>query len=150
MLGAELYVADIREEVHDFARELGAAGVAKSITDFADVGLDVIGDFAGVASTTSDAIATVRPHGRVVLVGMSQLEATIGVFPLMLNQVDLCGSLGGTREDVQAVVDAMAEGKIKMRTEEITWEQIPEGLEKLEKGEVIGRLIVNYPASDAS
>ncbi|MGO2097221.1 MAG: alcohol dehydrogenase catalytic domain-containing protein, partial [Candidatus Microbacterium stercoravium] len=45
--GAEIYVAEVNESIWDRAREAGAVKVAKSITEFTDVELDVIIDHAG-------------------------------------------------------------------------------------------------------
>ena len=141
LAGADVYVAEINEAVWENARAAGVKDVRKSIRDFADVGLDVIVDFAGFGVTTADAIEVVRPGGRVVQVGMGKLEATINTRDLITKAVTLVGSVGGTKDDVQGVYDFLATGDLNPTITEITFEEIPEGIEKLARGEVVGRLV---------
>jgi propanol-preferring alcohol dehydrogenase len=141
LAGADVYVAEIDESVWKLGEELGATRMAKSITEFADVGLDVIVDFAGFGTTTAQAIETVRRDGRVVQIGMGRLEATISTKALILGHVSLVGSSGGTREDVAAIYDHFATGRLTPAITEITFDEIPEGLARLQRGEVTGRLV---------
>jgi alcohol dehydrogenase, propanol-preferring len=55
--------------------------------------------------------------------------------------VTLIGSQGGTKEDVEGVYRYFATGKLAPSVSEITFDQIPEGIERLKRGEVIGRLV---------
>lgn len=141
LAGAEVYVAEIDEKVWETAREIGVKDVRTSITDFAEIGLDVIVDFAGFGTTTAQAIETVRPGGRVVQVGMGRLEATISTKVLILSEVTLVGSKGGTKDDVAGVYDYLATGNLKPTVTEITFDEIPHGLTRLARGEVVGRLV---------
>ena len=144
--GAEVYVAEINEKVWDKARELGVKEVAKSITDFKDKELDVIVDFAGFGQTTTDAVASVRTGGRVVLVGMGKLQFTLNTMDVIIGQVTVVGSMGGTKEDVQGIIDLYATGDLVPEITEIKWEDIPQGIDDLRDGKVIGRLVANYEA----
>ena len=141
LAGAEVYVAEINDKVWDLARPLGVARVARSITEFADVGLDVIVDLAGFGTTTAQAIETVRRDGRVVQVGMGRLEATISTKALILGRVTLVGSSGGTKQDVTGIYDYFATGKLTPTITDVTFDEIPDGLERLRRGEVTGRLV---------
>lgn len=138
--GADVWVAETNKDVWPLAEQLGAKGVATSITEFADVGLDVIVDFAGF-DTLGGAIETVRRGGRVVQVGMGRLDAHISVKALILSAVTVVGSNGGTKEDVAGVYAYMASGQLSPVITEITFDEIPEGLARLEAGDVIGRLV---------
>lgn len=51
------------------------------------------------------------------------------------------GSAGGTKEDVAKVYDFLATGQLNPPLTEITFDEIPEGLEKLKRGEIVGRLV---------
>lgn len=141
LAGAEVYVAEVNEKIWPNAREAGVKNVAASIMDFEEVGLDVIVDFAGFGTTTAQAIEAVRPGGRVVQVGMGRLESTINTKLLITKAVTLIGSVGGDKDDVQGVYDYLATGKLNPTITEITFDEIPEGLEKLKRGEVTGRLV---------
>ena len=144
LAGAEVYVAEINEAIWDNARAAGVTQVAKSIKDFADVGLDVIVDFAGFGVTTADAIEVVRVGGKVVQVGMGKLEATINTRDLITKAVTLAGSVGGTKEDVAGVYEYFATGQLNPAVTEITFDEIPQGLEQLEAGKVVGRLVATF------
>lgn len=142
LAGADVYVAEVNEAVWDNARAVGAKGVATSITELGD-DFDVIVDYAGF-ETTAAAIEHVRFGGRVVQVGMGKLDATISVKWLILKAVTLVGSQGGTIEDVEGVYEYFATGKIAPAITEISFDEIPEGLQRLHDGEVVGRLVAIY------
>lgn len=139
--GAHVYVAEIKEDVWESAEKAGAVKVAKSITEFKDDDLDVIIDFAGFGTTTNEAVQTVKFQGRVVLVGMGRLESTIDTNSLILGQVELVGSNGGSKEDIATVMKWIAEGQLEPALTTIGFEEIAEGVEMLKRSEVTGRLV---------
>ena len=139
--GGEVYVAEIREEIWPVAEDLGATRIAHSITDFADEELDVIIDFAGIGSTTADALATVRRGGRVVQVGMSQRDAVINRYDVVTKRISLLGTMGGERSDLEGVYALMATGELDPVISTIKFDEIPDGLRRLSRGEVAGRLV---------
>jgi alcohol dehydrogenase, propanol-preferring len=115
--------------------------MAKSITEFRDVGLDVIVDFAGFGTTTADAVSSVRRHGRVVQVGMGRLESTINTKDLILGRVSLIGSAGGTKDDIAGVYRYFETGELDPVVTPIEFGEIADGLERLRQGNVTGRLV---------
>lgn len=142
-LGAKVYAADPNEAARATAKEFGFEKYVSEVKEFAGEDLDVIVDFAGFGTTTAGAIDVVKPGGRVVQIGLGLPEATINIPTLVINQVHLIGSLGGTVEDVEAVLKLIAEGKIKPLVTTIPFDQVPEGLKRLERGEVRGRLVTH-------
>lgn len=139
--GATVYVAEINRDIWDDARAAGAKDVRASIKDFPEVTFDVIVDFAGFGTTTADAVDVIRRDGRVVLVGMGRLEATINTKSLILNQCELKGSNGGSKADIAGIYELMARGKLNPTITEIGFEDIPDGLEQLKAGQAHGRLV---------
>jgi 2-desacetyl-2-hydroxyethyl bacteriochlorophyllide A dehydrogenase len=139
--GAQVYVAETNEAVYPYARELGVQAISASIDTFADEQLDVIIDFAGFGTTTAAAIETVRNRGRVVQVGLARPMGTINLNDLTLRSIDLVGSQAGTKEDCSAVLELIAAGGLKSRITTIAFEEIGEGIQRLERGEVVGRLV---------
>lgn len=144
LAGAEVYAAEINDKVWPIAREIGVKDVRKSIKDFEGIEFDTIVDFAGFGQTTADAIESVRVGGRVVQVGMGRLEATISTKWLILKSVTLVGSQGGTIEDIEGVYKHLASGQLDPEITKIDFEEIPDGLQRLEKGGVVGRLVAIY------
>lgn len=140
--GAEVYVATRKEAAQQKAKDHGAHKVAANITDFKDDELDVIIDFAGAGITTKEALETVKPGGKVVLVGMHNLEFPINATDMILREVSLLGSVGGSQDDIAAVLDLMSKGILTIGTELIPMSEVANGLKRLEDGEADDRLVM--------
>ncbi len=143
-LGAEVVVAEKNELAHELARSLGITEVATDISDFAGRDLDVVIDFAGFGTTTDHAMQTLRRGGRIVVVGLGVVRAELDLQTLTLQEIEIVGSQAGTKEDCAAVLDLLAEGKISSRITEIGFDGIGDGIGKLERGEVVGRLVAVF------
>jgi propanol-preferring alcohol dehydrogenase len=140
--GAEVYAAEKNAEVHAGGLERGVKKVVHDVTELADLGLDLIVDFAGFGTTTSGAIEVIGDSGRVVQVGLGAAESTINTQLLTLKQVELLGSLGGTPEDTVEVIKFIASGDLKIAVNQIDFDDIPSGLGQLARGEVQGQRLV--------
>jgi propanol-preferring alcohol dehydrogenase len=139
--GATVYGVEPRQSVWAEARAKGVSEVYADVSALEGLDLDVIVDFAGFGTTTTGAIHAVRPRGRVVLVGMGRREWTFDAFDLVFRAVELRGAtVLGDPAHLQAVLDLIADG-LSVRTEIITFADIPDGLERLRRGEVNGRLV---------
>jgi alcohol dehydrogenase, propanol-preferring len=144
-VGANVFVAETKEGLHDYARELGATAVARDITDFGDEPFDTICDFVGAGTTTAAAVNLVKRYGRVVLVGLAQNYGTLNLLNLTTREVDLLGSNGGTNEDNARVLEMMADGKLKCPTTIIGFDEIGAAVQTLERGELAGgRFVALY------
>lgn len=139
--GIDVYAVDISPQARELAKELGVKHVFEDVKELVDVAPDLIVDYAGFGTTTSGAIDVIAPGGTVVLVGMGKLETTINTDPLILKAVTLKGSVGGDGDDIAEVYKLMASGDINPAITEITFDEIYEGLLKLERHEVTGRLV---------
>ena len=144
LCGGELYVAEVNEKVWDAAYAAGAVKVVKDIRELSDVGLNVIVDFAGFGTTTAGAIEAVGFGGRVVQIGMGKLEATIDTYPLIMKHVTLVGNTGGSREAIAKVLEFMDSGDITPAIELTDFDGIADGVDRLHRGEVRGRLVALY------
>jgi propanol-preferring alcohol dehydrogenase len=139
--GAEVYAADVSPAARSLGAEIGVKKVFDKVTDLAAVAPQLIVDYAGFGTTTAQAIEAVAAGGRVVQVGMGKLEATINTRLLILKQVELVGSMGGNTDDIAAVYRLFASGDLKPFLTTIRFEEIADGLGKLARGEVKGRLV---------
>lgn len=142
--GCEVYVATRKKEAQELALSLGAKEVASSITEYADKNLDVIIDFAGGGKTTEDAILTVKPHGRVVIVGMAADYANINTMSMIMKEITFVGSQGSFPSELLGVMEMMADGSLDPVLNTITFDQIGEGIDLLTEGKVKGRLVCVY------
>lgn len=144
LLGAEVYAAEPNRAVWDRARQSGVLDVVDDVLELARFELDTIIDLAGFGSTTAGAIEVVNPGGTVVQVGLGVTEATINTSSLISKQVTLIGSLGGSYADTEDVYRLLGEGHLEMAVDRIGFDDIPSGLDRLHRGEVVGRLIAEY------
>ena len=142
--GCEVYVATRKPAAQELALSLGAKEVKPCITDFADKNLDVIVDFAGAGKTTADAINTVAQYGKVVLVGMAADKAEINTYPLIFKEMSIEGSQGSTTDDLRDCLELLASGELDPKIHTCKFEEIGEGIERLRRGEVDGRLVCIY------
>jgi propanol-preferring alcohol dehydrogenase len=139
--GAEVYGAEPRREAWDTARDQGVMEVVADVRELARYELDLIVDFAGFGDTTAGAISAVRPGGLVVQVGLGRTHATISTMELIGRSVTLRGSGGGRPSDTAAVIRHMAQGGLSIAATTIGFDEIPAGLERLERGGVVGRIV---------
>jgi propanol-preferring alcohol dehydrogenase len=139
--GAQVFAAEPRREAWPMARAQGVLEVVGDVQELAGRDLDLIVDFAGFGETTAGAIEVVRPGGLVVQVGLGRTAATISTAALVGKSVTLRGSGGGRPSDTAAVLGHMARGDLTIAASTIGFEDIPDGLDRLERGGVVGRIV---------
>ena len=139
--GATVYAAEPRREVWETARSQGVVDIVEDVSGLAGKQLDLIVDFAGFGSTTAGAVHAVRDGGVVVQVGLGCTEATIPMDALVGKGVTLKGARGGQPGDTAAVLRHMERGDLAIEASTIGFDEIPAGLDRLERGRVIGRLV---------
>lgn len=141
--GIKVYAVDTSPEARELALKLGAADAFENIKDLTEFKPEVIIDYAGFGVTTSDAVEAIGFKGKVVLVGMGRLETTLNVTSMITKKVTLVGSNGGTKQDIEEIYELIAAGKVKPKLTKITFDEIPEGIQRLEDRKVVGRLVAN-------
>lgn len=139
--GAEVHVAEFKEDVWDLAREAGAVSVVKSADEWAGQNFDLVVDYAGF-NTIQAALNATHRGGTVVSVGLG--EPTFTVTGNTLLGRTLIGSLGGTVQDIEEVFDLLLKKEITPAYTEITFDEIGEGLERLKNNQVTGRLVARF------
>lgn len=149
LAGAEVHVAEMKEDVWPLAL---AAGVADCVTDagawvpqggnpMAGGSFDLVVDYAGF-DTTQKALNAVRRGGKVVQVGLGKPTFTIATPSILDKTIE--GSLGGTVEDIEELYALMLRGEIRPAYEEIPFDGIGDGLERLKANQVTGRLVARF------
>lgn len=150
LAGAEVHVAETKEDVWPIARQVGVTTCVKDADEWAGGGnpmsggtFDLVVDYAGF-DTTQKAVNAVRRGGKVVQVGLGRPTFTL-VAPTILGRT-LQGSLGGTVQDIEEVFDLMLRSEITPVYEEIAFDEIGTGLERLRANQVTGRLVARFGA----
>ncbi|KAG4287295.1 hypothetical protein FPRO06_04947 [Fusarium proliferatum] len=143
--GCTVYGFDVNEDKFTQAKGYGAKDCFASLDDATNAGLafDVIVDFVGHSSTTSSAIRTVKPGGKVITVGLASSDVTIPSNTgsgYILKGVTIVGSIGASMQDLKDVLGLLARGAIKPEITEVAFEEIPETIKRLAEGAVAGRV----------
>ena len=146
--GARVYAVDIDETKFPLARELGAVGCANSLDKFRDTAFDTAVDFAGAGITTAAAVNAVKPCGRVIVVGLAATQMNLDTHAVITRNITLQGSIGSSLEELKEVLRLIADGRLSPVLEEIPFDSIPQGLERLAQGNVTGRLFTDPTAFD--
>lgn len=141
--GAELHVAETNEAVWPLAQTIGAASVVGDAAQWAGQDFDLVVDYAGFGTTTAAALGAIRRDGRVVVVGMGRSQTTLNTFDIILKQAQIFGSNGGTKDDIAAVYELLATGKVTPMVTTIDFASIPAGIGDLHAGKVTGRLVAH-------
>lgn len=147
-LGAEVYAADTSAEALALAAPWGLAETFADAAEMRGLGLDAVIDFAGFGTTTAAAVQAIRTGGDVVMVGLGAEQTTLTTADVIHQKARIHGSSGGTREDVAAVLDLLAAGALAPVLEELPFDAVPDGIDRLRRGAVRGRLVVPMPGED--
>lgn len=140
--GATVYGVEPRQEVHALAAEQGVTEVFTDVSALAGMDLDVVVDFAGFGTTTAGALRAVKAGGIVVLVGIGAAEVTFASIDSIGRAIQLRGSTpAGDPAHLRAVLDLIASGDLRIAASDITFDEIPAGIERLREGGVTGRLV---------
>jgi alcohol dehydrogenase, propanol-preferring len=138
--GATVFGIDIDESKFAAAYKNGAKSCFTSLAMAKDVVFDVVVDFAGMSETMVAALGALKRGGRIVLVGLGSKELTLPSFPIVFKQVEIRGSLGGTKAELVTVLALISVGKLTPVLEEVPFGKLTESLHRLGGGKVVGRL----------
>jgi len=140
--GAEVHVAEPKSDTWPLAKSLGVTSCVSDVSDWAGAGFDLIVDYAGFGTTTAGALKAIKFNGTVVQVGLAVTAGvSIDTLDLVINQANLLGSIGGTKADIEDLYNLMATGELDPHVTEISFDDIPTGIEDLKHGKVTGRLV---------
>ncbi|MDR1512252.1 MAG: zinc-binding dehydrogenase [Propionibacteriaceae bacterium] len=160
-VGASRIVAvDIADDKLAAARAAGATDVVNSrstdpaaaVWDLLGRGVDAAFEAVGRGATIVQAVGLVREGGRVVPVGLAGAGATadIPITHLVRRKVRVMGSFGARpRIDMPVVLDLAARGAIDVVgnvTRKYPFDQAGRAYADLDKGEIVGRAIVDFSA----
>ncbi|KAF4990976.1 hypothetical protein FDECE_14183 [Fusarium decemcellulare] len=145
--GAKVYGIERDSRKYGVAAQVGVHACAKSFDGFPGIQFDVVVDFVGAGDTTAAAAKAVKPGGRVVLVGLGRKRMTLDSHKFVTSGVTLIGSAGSTAHEVEKSLQMIANKQINPLLEEVPFGEIKEQLERLAKGNVIGRLYADPTAA---
>jgi propanol-preferring alcohol dehydrogenase len=110
--GATVRGVDIDSQKFEDAKRCGATACATSLGAYSNVEFDAVIDFAGIGSTTAEAIVAVKAGGCIVLVGLGASEVRASTTAFALRGITLRGSIGASLGDLSTVFVLTATGSI--------------------------------------
>lgn len=146
--GAFTVAIDVDDAKLDLAKRLGADHVINAARQ--DVveemrrlgGADAIVSTAATPGPLSAAFASLRPAGRLVLVGLpAENTFPLPIFETVLRGIHVIGSLVGTREDLAEVFELHVAGRTRVELETRRLEQVNECFDDVLTGKVPARLV---------
>ncbi|ALS23307.1 MULTISPECIES: alcohol dehydrogenase AdhP [Paenibacillus] len=150
-MGFNVIAVDISDDKLELAKQLGADLTinGKSVNPVEEIENKVGGAHAAVSVAVTpkafeQAYRSVRRGGTLVVVGLPSGELPIPIFDTVLNGVTVKGSIVGTRKDMQEALDFAARGKVKAIIETQPLEKINEIFERMEKGNINGRIVLTF------
>ena len=140
-LGAEVYGSTRKAEVRAQAEKMGCKATVCTPDELKQFHPDKIIDFAGFENTIRGSLSALNYGGTFVLIGLGSPTVTLDVTQLVCTETTIKTSIGGTVEDLKDVLNLIRQKKMEINATPITFDEIPEGLERLKQGKVVGRLV---------
>ena len=91
----------------------------------------------------NSAVDAVRAGGRVVAVGLPPEAMSLDIPRLVLDGIQVVGSLVGTRQDLQEAFQFAAEGKVVPKVTMRPIEDINAIFKEMEQGQIRGRMVID-------
>lgn len=141
LAGAEVHVAERKEEIWPLAAEAGVTACVADASEWARGNFDLIVDYAGF-DTVQHGLNALRMGGTHVQVGLGNQTFTVQTNSVLGKSI--VGSRGGTVADIEEVFDLLLRKEIEPTFSEIPFEEIGNGLEQLKNNAVTGRLVARF------
>ncbi|PNZ68912.1 alcohol dehydrogenase AdhP [Staphylococcus croceilyticus] len=153
VFNAKVVAFDISDDKLAFAKKLGADAVVNTnnqdaveevnqLTD--DKGLDATVVTAVAKTPFNQAVDVVKAGARVVAVGLPVEKMDLEIPRLVLDGIEVIGSLVGTRQDLKEAFQFAAEGKVVPKVQTRKLEEINDIFEEMEEGTITGRMVIKF------
>jgi alcohol dehydrogenase, propanol-preferring len=139
---------DVAAEKLAFARELGAAeafdvtapDLTKSVRALGGLHVAIVTSAAKAAYDT--ALKCIRPGGTLAVVGLPPEPLTFAPLALVGPEVRIVAASVGTRDDMRAVLELAAAGKLRCEIETVPLASVNETHARMVRGSIRGRLVL--------
>lgn len=147
----KVIAVDVNDGQLEFAKEHGADLLINPLNE--DVGAVVQEKVGGAHAAVVTAVAksafnqsidAIRAGGRVVAVGLPTESMDLSIPRLVLDGIEVIGSLVGTRKDLEESFQAGAEGKVVPQCEMRPMEDINAIFDEMEEGTIRGRMVLEF------
>lgn len=150
VFGAHVIAIDINDDKLEFAKESGADLVINpQKEDAAKVIQEKVGGaHAAIVTAVSSAafnsaVDAVRAGGRVVAIGLPPESMDLSIPRLVLDGIEVVGSLVGTRQDLEEAFQFGAEGLVVPKVQLRPLEEAPAIFQEMREGKITGRMVID-------
>lgn len=148
--GARVVAIARSEDKLDAAKGLGAdhavspQDAGDAVTELTEgQGADVVFELVGSNETMPNALSLLGKRGRLVFVGYTGAPLEVSPLALLVGEQQIRTSVGNTLAELELAADLAARGLLNpVVAGAISLEEINDGLDRLRRGEVVGRLVV--------
>ena len=148
--GAETIAVDVSDAKLQFAKKFGAAQTLRADDPKAAELLRTGGGphlavvTAPAKSAYDLAIKALRRRGTLAVVGLPKEDLTFFADDLVVSETRIIASAVGTRAEVRELLALAAAGKIRCEVETCTLDQINGVFSRMTRGELLGRVVVQF------
>lgn len=144
---AHVIAIDINDDKLETAKKLGADLTFNSKT--ADSGAWVQEQIGGAHASVVTAVSqiafdSVRAGARVVAVGLPKGAMEVSIVKVVLDGIQIAGSLVGTRQDLAEAFQLTAEGDVKPIVATRKLEDLNDIIDEMKAGKIEGRMVVDF------
>lgn len=151
VFNAKVIAVDVNDAQLQFAKEMGADLTVNSLKeDAAKVIQEQTGGAHAAVVTAvakaafNSAVDAMRAGGRIVAVGLPPESMSLNIPRLVLDGIQVVGSLVGTREDLAEAFQFAAEGKVVPKVTRRPVEDINDIFTEMLEGKIKGRMVVDF------
>jgi uncharacterized zinc-type alcohol dehydrogenase-like protein len=145
--GADVTVISTSPSKENDARRLGATGFLVSSDraqmKAAESSFDVLLDCVSADHDYSHYLDLLALHGKLMVVGLPAKDPEVSPFSLITNRRSITGSMIGSMQETQEMLDYCAENNIVADVEMIAIQQINEAYERMLKNDVKYRFVID-------
>lgn len=107
--------------------------------------VDLVVDSSG-GDTLAKALSVLRPGGRLVIYGGTRLDATVKLFPIFWNHVDIRGTSMGSPADFSAMLELFTREKLKPAVDHIyAMTDAVDAAKRMAAGDQFGKIVLTIP-----
>lgn len=152
VFNAKVIAVDLNDDKLALAKEIGADITINPLTDGDAekiVQEQLGGAHAAVVTAVSksafnSAVDAVRACGKVVAVGLPSETMDLNIPRLVLDGIQVIGSLVGTRKDLAEAFQFGAEGKVTPVVQTRCLHEVQDVFEEMEQGRIQGRMVLDF------
>ncbi|MFK3681633.1 alcohol dehydrogenase AdhP [Pseudomonas sp. NPDC088890] len=151
VFNAKVIAIDVNDEQLRFASEMGADLVINPRSeDAAKIIQEKTGGAHAAVVTAvakaafNSAVDALRAGGRLVAVGLPPEAMSLDIPRLVLDGIEVVGSLVGTRQDLHEAFEFAAQGKVVPKVTLRPVEDINQIFDEMQEGKIKGRMVIDF------